>query len=56
MSLVEQNINVILHIILCTEIFRQSNSGFEEYNNFVLKWDGMLPILKNWSDERLGLN
>ena len=39
--------------ILCIEIFRQSNTGFEEYNNFVLKWDGMLPILKDWSDERL---
>ena len=40
-------------VILCIEIFRQSNTRFEECNNFVLKWDGMLPILKDWSDERL---
>ena len=39
-------------VVLCVETFRQSNSGFEEFNNFVLKWDGMLRILKDWSDER----
>ena len=39
-------------VVLCVETFRQSNTGFEEFNNFVLKWDGMLRILKDWSDER----
>ena len=44
--------SVLIYVVLCVESFRQSNTGFEEFNNFVLKWDGMLRILKDWSDER----
>ena len=44
------------YVVLCIETFRQSNTGFEEFNNFVLKWDGMLRILKDSSDERSGWN
>ena len=44
--------SVLNCVVLCVETFRQSNTGFEEFNNFVLKWDGMLRILKDWSDER----
>ena len=44
--------SILNYVVLCIETFRQSNTGFEEFNNFVLKWDGMLRILKDWSDER----
>lgn len=38
--------------MLHVEVLRQSDTGFEEFNNFILNWDGMLPVLKDWSDER----